>query len=337
MKWNAAIIGLGQIGMGYDFDQTGVQLTHATGYHEHPDFRLIAGIDPNPERRSLFEKKFKARSYSSIEEFVTDPANAATHCISIASPSRDHAKSFFEIQKYKKYLPQLGAILCEKPISDSLEEARKMLAQAKAEKWLLAVNYIRRTIPEFRALQSEIQNGDWGTLQKGIVFYTKGLLNSASHWIDLMRFFFGEPTDVRLLAKGSRRPIVSEVQDYEPDFLLQFKESDIYFCACDDRQYTLGTVELLMTNGCIKIYDSGIFIDRFSIGRDSLTPQLQVLLPNPKTTKTHLSQNMRFVLDDLTECLRTKKLPISDGESGLETLEIASNLIQSTLNETSQI
>ena len=329
MKWNAAIVGLGQIGMGYDFDQTGVQLTHATAYHYHSDFHLIAGIDPHSDRRSLFEKKFKARSYSSIEEFAADPANAVTHCLSIASPSKEHANSFFQIQKQRKQLPQLKMILCEKPLSDSLEDARNMVAQAKAEKWLLATNYIRRTIPEFKALQNEIQNGNWGALQKGTVFYTKGLLNSASHWIDLLRFFFGEPTDIRLLAKGSRRPIISEVQDYEPDFSLQFKEGEIYFCACDDSQYTVGTIELLMTKGCIKIYDCGLFIDRFALGSDSLAPKLQVLIPNPHTTKTQLSQNMKFVLDDLAECLQSQRESISNGESGLKTIEIAGTLIQS--------
>ena len=328
MKWNAAIIGLGQVGMGYDFDQTEVQLTHATAYSRHPSFNLVAAVDHDAGRREQFEAKFNAPAFATITDLVKYQSSNFIHCLSIAAPTKEHGSCFFELSNQKSKLPELKAILCEKPISQSLAEAKKMVAEAKVNQWLFLTNYIRRTVPEFKELKTEIQQQKWGTLQKGVVFYSKGILNSASHWIDLMLFYFGEPTEISISDPGLRRPIISGVQDYDFDFILKFKTGAVYFCACDEDLFSVGNVDLMMTKGNIRISESGFSVERFFAKHDSITPQIKTLQPDGQILKTQLNQYMKFVLDDMSDSLGSNREPTSSGESGVQTLAVVDKLIQ---------
>ena len=61
------IIGLGQIGMGYDFNLEPAHyiLSHAQAFSEHPEFELVGGVDSNKQRCIDFEEKFKTSLESS--------------------------------------------------------------------------------------------------------------------------------------------------------------------------------------------------------------------------------------------------------------------------------
>src|SRR4026207_202026 len=54
------IVGLGRIGMEYDLelDPSRYVYSHARAFSQHPAFRLVAGVDPAPERRRMFEAAY---------------------------------------------------------------------------------------------------------------------------------------------------------------------------------------------------------------------------------------------------------------------------------------
>ena len=58
MSKTCLIIGLGQIGMGYDYKlvNKSVIYTHAHAIEKHPKFNLIGGVDNSEEKKILFEK-----------------------------------------------------------------------------------------------------------------------------------------------------------------------------------------------------------------------------------------------------------------------------------------
>ena len=58
MAVNCCLIGLGQIGMGYDFDDEHTIYTHSKAIDEHNQFKMIAAVDINPIKRQLFEDKY---------------------------------------------------------------------------------------------------------------------------------------------------------------------------------------------------------------------------------------------------------------------------------------
>ena len=80
------IIGLGQIGMGYDFAHVSdsVIYTHAKALSLHTAFELVGGVDPSKVQRSLFEEQYGLQSYSSIADALEE--NIASVVV-IATPT----------------------------------------------------------------------------------------------------------------------------------------------------------------------------------------------------------------------------------------------------------
>ncbi len=63
------MIGLGAIGMGYDyFNRDSMGITHARAIEKHPDFFCIGAYDLDQEKRIQFEREFAADSYYSLRE-----------------------------------------------------------------------------------------------------------------------------------------------------------------------------------------------------------------------------------------------------------------------------
>ena len=70
MGYSAILIGLGSIGMEYDYDAENGEyiLTHANALNEHPSFSLIGGVDISLRNRKDFEHKYHKLAYSSIDK-----------------------------------------------------------------------------------------------------------------------------------------------------------------------------------------------------------------------------------------------------------------------------
>src|SRR5664279_298267 len=106
---SAAVIGLGSIGQGYDYDSEGLILTHARAFARHPGFELLAGVDPDANQRERFERQY---------HLPTSPDAAIFAQILAARPK---------------------AVLCEKPLAQTLADAQGMVAAAAAAGCALAV------------------------------------------------------------------------------------------------------------------------------------------------------------------------------------------------------
>ena len=84
------IIGLGQIGMGYDLhhnDATSQIYTHARAFSQHPDFSLIAAVDPDKNLRETFEQKYQCPAYAKVDEALK---SHKPHLVIIAVPTQYH-------------------------------------------------------------------------------------------------------------------------------------------------------------------------------------------------------------------------------------------------------
>ena len=115
-KFTAAVIGLGNIGQGYDYnDKDGsLVLTHAGGFSRHNGFELIASVDPDPRQHDLFLEKYKRPVYETAKEMF---ANHHPDVVSIAVPTNMHFRIFEVVSKHAPV-----AVLCEKPLAQSIAE-----------------------------------------------------------------------------------------------------------------------------------------------------------------------------------------------------------------------
>jgi len=310
-KLSSAVIGLGQIGQGYDYDladDTFIK-THATGFDYHEAFELVAGVDPDLAQRKRFQKKFNRSAYPNVQSLFK---NHKLEVISIGVPTDLHYKVFKEVISCRPI-----AVLCEKPIASSVKQARRMLELAEENKCALVVNYARRFDPGVLLLKKIIQNEEIGEIYKGTAWYSKGLLNNGSHFVDLLLFLLGGVSEIKILNKGRKW----DNKDPEPDVCIRFGTSSIYFLSGREECFFMGDIELVGTQGTIRYTEGGANIEIRKTQPHPIYPGHAILGPDRKDITGCLKRYQWYVLENLSQHLFGKSSLNSDGRTATETLE----------------
>ena len=96
-------------------------------------------------------------------------------------------------------------IVCEKPMATCLGEAEQMMVACRREGTKLAIAHQRRFFPGWAVARTMIAAGAIGDPVHAVLRVRDGLLNSATHSIDLLRFVLGDPEARRVTATVQRR------------------------------------------------------------------------------------------------------------------------------------
>lgn len=147
---------------------------------------------------------YSERSWTSLTDAVGDPAVEAVY---VASPVFLHAPHTIESLKAGKH------VLCEKPMAMNEAEAQSMVRAANQSGKIFGVAYYRRTYPKVQRAKQLMKAGvigkpvlaeltchgwfDGQGPRSWLVDPAKSgggpLFDIASHRIDLLNFFFGQP------------------------------------------------------------------------------------------------------------------------------------------------
>ena len=87
---------------------------------------------------------------------------------------------------------QPKAILCEKPMADSIQHAEQMLVACKRNKVKLAIGHQRRFLPAYTLAKNLIAEGAIGEVQWIQSFGSDGLPNYCSHQTDMFRYLLSD-------------------------------------------------------------------------------------------------------------------------------------------------
>jgi predicted dehydrogenase len=197
LQAQAVLIGLGQIGCGYDadlpfvFDQprsSPKTLSHARALACHPGFQLVAGIDPDPLARDRFERIYRRPAHPDLE---TWSASLPNPCVDLAVIAVHPGLQPLLLEKLLLLLTP-RALLLEKPVAINLEQVNTIVRSCATHPDLIvAVNYIRRYLPVVKEWRQRLHAGDLGRLLHGQITYGKGLLSNGSHFVNLAEFWLG--------------------------------------------------------------------------------------------------------------------------------------------------
>jgi predicted dehydrogenase len=115
--------------------------------------------------------------------------------------------------------PHIKAILAQKPLALSLDEARKLRDEAKAAGKILSVNQNMRYDQSMRVLKQILDKGElgkvvlatidmraiphWQTFLEGLDRLT--LANMSVHHLDVLRFLFGDPEEIYTATRSDPR------------------------------------------------------------------------------------------------------------------------------------
>jgi predicted dehydrogenase len=318
--FSAAVVGLGNIGLRYDYDETDASrvLTHSSAFYNHRHFDLVAGVDPSPAARKKFEDKFNKPTFATVVDLY---GRMAPDVLAIGVPTPLHSSVFEEIIRHSP-----KAILCEKPIASTLVEGKKMCEIAQAAHCTLLVNYMRRFEPGVIELKKRIKKMELGDIYKGVLWYSKGILNNGSHFVDLLIFLLGNVKDIALLDPGRKHM----PHDPEPDLKIKFGDVDIYFLAGREENFSVKELELMGTSGSINYFRGGEDIVLRKTCPHDLFPTYMVLEKEGMNISTDLRRYQLHVLDALYETLTTGAALNSDGQTALETMAVVEKIIMMT-------
>ncbi len=169
-----------------------------------PRSRLYGLVTRDPRKAASYD----SRVWNSLDEALSDPVVQAVY---IATPVFLHAPQTIQSLRAGKH------VLCEKPMAMNLAEARSMTLAAEDSERTLGVAYYRRMYPKVRRAKdlldagvigkpvlAELTSHGWFEQKESdrswLIDPAKAgggpLYDIASHRIDVLNFFFGQPLRV---------------------------------------------------------------------------------------------------------------------------------------------
>ena len=180
MKIKTTIIGLGNIGLLYDYNSKNIQ-THSKAIYLNKKFELIGAIEPIKNKRLLFYKKFKINTFSKLNDSIIKRSNLV-----VISTSTNLL--FENLKKVINLNPKIN-ILIEKPFGLKKKEIEFVIKKFKKNK--IYINYYRNYNKNILDLKKIIFKKIKGPFD-GSLYYCKGFLHNCSHYIALFYELFGK-------------------------------------------------------------------------------------------------------------------------------------------------
>lgn len=241
-KIRACLIGCGDIGYGFDRYRVGDgALTHFKALMESERFELCGVAEKRNELRDEIAEKFGIRAYEDLEVMLEEQK---PEVVVVASNDETHIPILNIALKHK---PRL--VFCEKPLGLKKDEVNNILSEYENAEVKLQVNYTRRFLKEFHNIKQKISSGEIGKVSSVTFYYSRGLVHNASHYLDLVHWYFGTPDMVTTL---SEREGLGE-HDKSYTFRLGYTGGvEIIFIGLDSSKLSFAEIDIAGSAGRIK-------------------------------------------------------------------------------------
>lgn len=278
--------------------------------------KLVSVYDINSEANNTVAKEFQAIAANSIQDLINSDIDA----VYVASPANMHLDQVIACARGEKH------VLCEKPLSMTIEDTEKMAEICKEEEILLGVGLMMRFLSQHQAALKLIQEGKLGKPVYGRVqlscWYppiqgawrqdpkTGGggsLMDMGSHCLDLLEMFFGKIKSVSCF-------INNNVHSYESEdsaVVSMFFENgamgtvDTYFCIPDNSSKNVlelyGSKGSIIAKGTIGQGAAGEMVaylegDNSGYNAEQARSAAAGLVIDPKPVNTYLAEIEEFSL-----------------------------------------
>jgi predicted dehydrogenase len=324
--YRAALIGCGNIGAGVERYADKIQpWTHAGAYHENPRIELVALVDTDASKREKAKQHFpEAATFLNVKEMMEQ---AKPDIVSIATPSGTHAPVLMEVVPFGP-----KAVVCEKPIAYTSEDAEQMIAACRERNILLFINHIRRFDPLIRQAKERMK--DIGEVLQANGRYTRGLFNNGTHLIDLLRFFLGEVVEVTAVRNRRTETYTDLKDDINADGFLFFASgARAAIQSYDSNDYSIFDYDFYGRSGRILLTHFGFDVEVTGVKPCSaFIGHRELDVRHPEISGGIRSFTAPMV-QHVVDCLDGKDTPVGTGEDGLAALKILNALKASAEQE----
>jgi predicted dehydrogenase len=231
--------------------------------YQTPGSELVAVMRRDKEKAADFARRHKAkRWYTDVEALLAD---SEINAVYVASPHHLH-------MTHASQAAQAGKIvLCEKPMGTSQAEAQAIVDACHGQRVPLAVAYYRRFWPVTGKVKDLLEEGAVGAVMQASVQisdYFQGdptrawltsqamagggaLANAGSHWLDLIRYLFGEIQDVSAYSSCAAGGF--EVEDTAAVLMRTVSGTFVSFLSSWQSQVAVNELAILGTHGRILV------------------------------------------------------------------------------------
>lgn len=315
-----AVIGCGRIGCGFDDNKSKITRTHAGAYSKNNTTELVALCDIDKDKLQKYGKKFKVVGLyaNSSEMFKREHLD----CVSICTLPNSHLDLVKEAANYG-----IKGIFLEKPMSNSLSNAKKIIEICKKNKITLIIDHQRRFDPFYHSIKKIINQNKLGKIQLVNLYYGAGIANTCSHIFDVLRMFFGE---VEIVSANFSENESGNKLDPNLDVVLRFKNGIIVrLNAVDVRNYGILEMDILGTTGRLKLNLATNALEYFKISQEDFLVYKNLVMSNINVKRSNQPAIILGVRN-LVKCVQTKNEPLCSGEDGYRSMELIIASLQSS-------
>ena len=280
MKIKSVVIGLGNIGMGYDYDKKFKSyLTHSSSLKSHRGFELVGAAERNPNKRLYFEKKYKVKAYNSIDLLLKDKD---FEFVIVANNFKDNVKIFNKIAKKKS----IKFILFEKPFIKSSLEAKKVSEIARKYNKSYSINFQRNFNKKYIEIIRKIPLPSKKNFLNITIFYSKNFLNNATHYLFLIWRFLSNQSSIIKVGNS---------------IIIKQKYSSIQLIKIDGN-FSYNNLLIFNNNYKFEFTSRDEKCIIYQKQNDRLYKNIKIL-KKKKEIKLDAEKNQKFVLDNISEYL----------------------------------
>lgn len=300
-KIRAAVIGVGYLGR-----------FHAQKYAALDACELVAVVDGREETRNAVAAEVKCAAVADYRELL-----GKVDAVSVVTPTPAH----FAIAD--AFLDACAHVLVEKPITETPEQARALIARANARKRVLQVGHLERFNAAILAAEPHLSTPRFMECQRLAPYKERG--TDVNVVLDLMIH------DIDLVQSLARSEIVSIDAIGTPVFSgeIDIANARIRFANGCVANTTASRVSL-KTERKLRIFEDAAYISLdlqqkilTLIRRREGTPQAGQLPVSIEESNLEQGDALKSEIESFLECIRNERPPIVSGEDGLRALETA--------------
>lgn len=307
------IIGCGRIASLFD-DNIEDFFVHslAGAFTVFPGTNLVAACDTDKKRLTEFGKRWGVKKLYNSYKNMLDEENL--DILVIATNNNTHYKIIKKASTYP-----LKAIFCEKPFTNSLKNARGAVDLCDGENIILSVDHSRRWDTLHHQIKGIISREEIGRISKVVVFYTRGIANSGSHIIDLLRLFLGEPISARVIESSEKK----STADPSFDVNIKFRDAEALMIGFDNTKFNFLEIGIIGESGRINIKKGGKIVKIYK-----LDPKIGGL-KEIKVLEGGLDNMLVRAIANIVGAIEGKEKLLSTGEDGFRAMEVITAIYQS--------
>jgi predicted dehydrogenase len=278
---------------------------------------LLAGL-PTSQASLDAAAKWGVQSHRSLETLIQ-----RSDMIVVAVPDDTHEKYLRIVVEYS---PRL--VICEKPLTQDIESALSVVQLFSERRIPLLVNFQRRFDPTVIELKRRIFNKELGRIIGGTVWYSKGTKHNGSHAVDLLRFLFGEPSQLSTYA----HTIDFTENDPTVSGRIDFSLFSINLIAVDERLFSIFEIDLVFEKARYRFTHSGLEFEIHEPQKDPVFDGYSELAL-VHTGMTGLSSSLKSLMNVSADYLDGGNLPTNTADDALKTQEICNKLVELALEK----